>query len=303
MPNVSGTLAGSLILQRALALVFTTRPVLRSMALDFRDLDSGSSESKWNQTVISRTRGIPAVNDFGTGAVDTADLDVPVTINRFKEVRYSFTPVQYSATDRDLIDEHAEPMAVALGNHIIDAVAANWTAANFTRPATVKAAGWDYEHLTSVRQTLIEAGVPEGFQKFYVGNASVYRAFLNDTLIVAGLNNPANGLAIQNGRLPVVAGFGIQEYPSLPAAGNLVGFAGTPDSVVYASRVPKSPEEVLPGAKFPGLLSVITEPRTGFSVMVNQWIDAETLNANTRLVWMYGTAVGNANNGQRIVSA
>ena len=194
-------------------------------------------------------------------------------------------------------------MAIALGNHIIDAVAANWTAANFTRAATVKAAGWDYEHLTTVRQVLIEAGVPQGFDKFYAGNASVYRAFLNDTLIVAGLNNPNNGGAIMTGRLPKVADMGIMEYPALPAAGNLVAFAGTPDSVVYAGRVPKNPEEVLPGSKFPGVLGIITEPRTGFSVMVNQWINADTLVANTRLVWMYGTAVGNANNGQRIVSA
>lgn len=303
MANTLGTLAGSLILQRALDLVYTVRPLLRTLALDLRDLDSGSSEAKFNQQIITRTRGVPAVNDFGTGAVDTADVDVPVTLSRFKEVHYAFTPVQYSSTDRDLIDEHAEPMAVALANHVVDAIAANWTAANFTSAPTIKAAGWDYEHLTAVRQVLQERGVPMTQRRFYVGGASVYRSLLNDTLIVTALNNPNNANAIRDGRLPQVAGLGLDEYPALPAVGNLVAFSGTPDSVIYAQRVPRNPNELMPGTSFPGNIGVITNPTTGFSVMVTQWIDPSTLIANNRLIWMYGTAVGNANNGQRIVSA
>ena len=47
--------------------------------------------------------------------------DVSVTLNNFKQVRYDFTPQQYSGTNRDLIAEAAEPMAVAIANYMVDA--------------------------------------------------------------------------------------------------------------------------------------------------------------------------------------
>lgn len=300
MPNVTGTLVGAMVLQRALDLVFTVRPILRNVCLGFRDLDSGSIEAKFNQTVNTRTLAIPTVQNFGTGAGDTADVDVPVTLNQFKEVHYAWTPQEYSGTDRDLVDEHAMPMAVALANHMVDAIAANWTAANFP-VNTVKASGWDYTHLTVVRAALIGRGVPMGQRWFYACNATVYQSLLTDTLVVTALNNPNNEGAIMTGRLPKVASFGLEEYPAILATGNQVAFAGAPDSVVYASRVPKNPEEVLPGAKFPGILGTVTEPKSGLSVMVNQWIGTD-LKVNNRLVWMYGTAKGNGNNGQRITT-
>lgn len=301
MANALGTVAGALILQRALQLVFTKRPILRNIALNFRDLDTGAVEAKWNQPVYARILAIPAVQDFGAAAIDRADTDVPVTMTQFKQILQSFTPQQYSSTDRDLIDESAEPIAVAFANHMVDAVSANWTAANFPY-ATIKPGGWDYEHLNATRAALSGRGVPDGQRRFFSADLQVYQAFLQDTLIVAALNNPNNAGAIMSGKLPQVAGFGIDEYPDIPNVGNLVGFAGTPDSVVYAQRVPKNPNELMPGVQFPGNLAIITDPTTGLSVMVTQWIDPSTLLANTRIIWMYGTAVGNSNNGQRIVT-
>ena len=298
MANALGTLAGTLILQRALAMVFTKRPILRNITLNLRDLDTGSSEAKFNQVITTRVKGVPAVNNFGTGAVDTADIDVNTTLDQFKEVQYDFTVQQYSATDRDLIDEHAEPMAIAIANHLVDAVASLWTAANFPTN-TVKAAGWDYNHLNAVRKVLTQRGVADG-NRFYSANSDVYEAMLNDTLIVAGLNNPNNANAIRDGMLPQVANFGISEYPELPTTGNLVAFAGSPDSTLLVARVPKNPNELMPGVNFPGNIGVVTEPVTGLSVMVTQYITPSTLTATNRMIFMYGKSVGRANNGQRI---
>lgn len=297
MANALGTLASALIIQRALALTFTKRPMLRYISLDL-----GQDSVKWNQQVISRIKSVPAVADFGTGAADVTLTDVSVTINQFKEIHHAFTPQEYTATDRRLVDEIAEPMAVAFANHIVDAVAALWIAANFTNSSTV-ASGWSYTNtLLVLRKALIGRGIPDGY-RFVACNADVYGAFLADTTIVAALNNPSNGDAIRRGMLPQVAGFGLDEYPALPTTGNMVAFAGSSDSTVYAARVPKDPREVLPGASFPGNLSVVTDPTTGLSVMVNEWIDPATLKANCRLVWMYGVAKGNANNGQILKTA
>lgn len=315
--NALGELAGDLILRTALELVFTKRPMLRNISTGFRDLDSQAVTANFNQKVVTRVRTVATVNNFGSGAVDTAFTDISVTLSLFKEVHYAFTPQQYSATARDLVEETAEPLAVAIANNIVDTVAALWTPANYpggtalfqpgAGPAptpTIVGAGWSYTNtLIPIRNVMSKRGVPD-WGWFFACNSDVYGSLLTDALVVAALNNPDNQHAIMQGRLPKVANMGIEEYPSLPNNGvNVIGFAGSPDSVVYAARVPKDPREVLPNAPFPGNLGVITEPKTGFSVMVTQWIDPATLICNNRLVWMAGFAVGNPNNGQVLTSA
>ncbi len=120
---------------------------------------------------------------------------------------------------------------------------------------------------------------------------------------MAWLYNQENRAAIMKGELPEVAGFGIEEYPNLPANGaSLVGVVGTPDSTVYAQRVPRDPREVIPGLPIPGNVGVVTEPRTGLSVQVVEYVDLNTLNITTKLLWMYGTAVGNTNNLELVES-
>lgn len=312
--NTLGTLATATIVQEALALVFTKRPILNSISMGFTDRN-GSPIAQYGQSVITRTKGIPTVQNFGGTVSPRADVDVTVTLNHFKELCYVFTPVEYSGTNRDLVRECAEPMAVALANYFVDAIAALWTIGNFptrtgadavangsTVTKTILANGWDYDHLLTVRGTLNKSGVPEG-QRFYVGNSDVHGSMAADLRIVGYLNNQANAEAIRTGILPNVAGFSLAEYPALPTTGNMVAFAGTPDSTVYAARVPKDPQEVLPGVPVPGRIGYVTEPKTGLTVMVLEYITMSDLTVTTKLVWMDGVAVGNANNGQLIVTS
>lgn len=314
--NTLGTLATSTIIQEALALVFTKRPILNNISMGFTDRN-GSPVAAYNQAVITRTLGLPTVQNAGSAASATNDVDVSVTLNNFKELRYDFLATEYSGTNRDLVRERAEPIAVAMANYMVDAVAALWTPANYpartgadavangaTVTKTVKAAGWDYTHLVDVRGTLNKAGVPD-LRRFYVGNSDVYGSMLTDLRIVGYLNNQSNQDAIKNGQLPQVAGLSLAEYPNLTAiaGNNTVGVAGSIDSVVYAQRVPKDPREVIPGLAIPGNVGVVTEPRSGLSVMAVEYIDLSTLTITTKILWMYGVAVGNANNLQRIATA
>ena len=296
MPNVLGTLSSALILQRALELVFTKRPILNRISLDLQP-----EAVKWNQEVQSRIFSIPPVNDFGTGAQDRADTDVPVTIDKFKEVHHKFTIQELSSTDRNLVDESAEPLAVAIGNHMVDAIAALWVVANFANETTQATAGVNYATLVALRKALTGRGAPD--DRFVAANADVYEKWLNDATIIAWLNNQNNGGAIMTGVLPNVAGFnGIFEYPALPGTGNMTAFAGSKDTTVMATRVPKDPRELLPNAPFPGNMAVVSVAN-GFSVMATEWIDPSTLDANVRMIWMYGVAKGNGNNGQILKSA
>ena len=383
--NQLGTLSGTLVLQRALELVFTEFPELRMISMGFKDKDGRVEQMNLNQTAVSRILSIPAVKNFGDAASDQVATDVPITLDGFKQVLHELTPAQYNATDRNLIDEAAYPMAVAIAQYVIGKVSALWTSRNFTRSLTV-ANGWTYANtLKALRTQLAKAGVPKPY-RFGVLNADVYDKLLEDPLIIAALNNPANGEAIRTGQLPQVSGIMPAEYPDLatnngtarditataatdlvnlnahgflagdrvmfPAltggtgltagttiyhviadgltanafkvsataggaavditanatagtvvfAENLLGFAGSPDSTIYVARPPKNPEEVLPGAKFPGILGYITEPKTGFTIMVNQWIGTD-LKLNNRLVWLDGYAKGNGNTGVRLIRA
>lgn len=382
--NNLGTLSGTLVVQRALELVFIAFPELRQISMGFRDLDGRIEQMNLNQTATSRLLSIPSVTNFGSAATDVTTTDVNVTLSGFKQVYHTFTAAQVNSTDRQLVDEAAYPMAVAIAKYIIGQVSVLWTSRNFTRSVTV-ASGWGYANtLIALRKSLTGAGVPARL-RFAVLNNDVYSKLLEDSLIVAALNNPANGEAIRTGQLPQVAGLMPAEYPDLATnngtaravtatastdlvnltahgfiagdrvsfaslaggagltdgtiyyviasgltadafkvsataggsavdittnysggtvsfAENLIGFAGSPDSTIYVARPPKNPEELFPGAKFPGVLGYITEPMTGFTVMVNQWIGTD-LSLNNRLVWLDGYAKGNGNNGTRLISA
>ena len=313
--NVLGTLSTATIVQEALDLVFTVRPELNSISLGFTDRN-GSPVAAYGQPVTTRLLGIPAVQDFGANPTDAADSDVSITLNKFKQLAYEFTPQEYSGTNRELIRERAMPMAVALGNHMVDAIASLFTTANYpdrtgadavangvTKTVTQVGAGWDYSHLVSMRALLNKAGVP-GWNRFYLGNSDVYASLLNDMRVVGALNNPDNAGAIKSGRLPQVQGFGLQEYPNLTAVagGNLVAAAGAPDCAAYAQRIPRDPREVpgMEGVPLPGRIGVITNARTGLSVMALEYIALPSLKIRTMLIWMYGIARGNPNNLQLI---
>lgn len=307
MSNTLGTLSGSLVLQRVLELVFTMRPILNRITFSAVDPFSGSREAKLNQTVYARTIAIPTVGNFGDAAAAVTTTDVPVTISAHKQVFHTFTLAEYNATDRRLVDEAAMPMAVAMANQMVDAIAALWVKASFPGPTQeniFSVANSDYDALIAVRKSLIDRGVPAGLPKFGAVSTGVYATMLADPRLTEADKNPTGDMSIRTGVIRNVLDFDIFEYPALPTGENLQGFFGTPDSTVLAVRVPSNPEEVLgQGVKFPGNLGYITEPRTGLTVMAEQWIDADTLAANTRLHWMYGCAKGNANNGQRLVTA
>lgn len=296
MANALGTLASAVVIQRALELVFTKRPILKRISLDLSD-----ERVKFNQAVKSRIYTVPTVNNFGTGATDRADTDVSVTIDTFKEVHHAFTPQELSGTDRNLVDESAEPIAVAIANHMVDAISALWLIAAYTNATTLATASVAYSTLVTLREALSTRGAPD--KRFFCASAAVYSKLLNDSTVISALTNAGHGGAITSGMLPGVAGFDIFEYPALPSTGNMTGFAATPDATVLATRLPRDPRELLPNAPFPGAMGVVTEPTTGLSVLVNEWIEPSTLKANVRLVWMYGKAVGNVSNGQILKSA
>lgn len=306
MANAFGTLSTAVVVQEALDLVFAMFPALTAISMDLSD-----QAVDFNQQVISRKLTVPAVSAFGSAAADITTTDVPVTINTHSQIRHTIPVATYSGTKRNLIAEQAQPLAIAIGSAMTAAASANWTNVNYgggsaqeTAATTFPTASvLNYNAMTVLRAVLNGRGVPQ-MNRFAVVDSTRFSQLLQDPAIAYSYANPTDGKVIRQGVLTSVAGFDVYEYPGLlstgVSAGSKLGVAGTKDSVVYAARVQKDPRDILQGAPFPGAYGVITNETSGLSVLLSEWIDPITMDANIRLSWMYGTAVGNSANLQLI---
>lgn len=292
--NTLGTLVGNIISQRTLSLIASKRPMLQGILNDFSD-----EQARLNQAIYVRKIGFPTVQNFGAAASDTSDTDVSLTLSAHKQVLFSYTAAEYLATARNLVAEHSQALAVALGNHLVDAVAALITDA-FTAEATGAASTKDYTSLTGVVKALNSAGVPD-FRRFGWVNSDVAEALRNDDLMAMAFDRArSNAYAAWAN----VEGFeNIWEFPALPANGvNLIAFFGMADALALATRVVLNPEAIL-GVGYPGKIQTVMDPVTGFAVVSNQWIGQSDLAVNDRLILAYGVARGNVTCGYKWVTS
>jgi hypothetical protein len=295
MSNSLGTLNSSLILQEALSLVFTKRPLLSAISKDLSPLGA-----KQGQTVLTRTKAVPSVVNDTEELPSFNTTDVSVQLSQSKRVGATFTSAQLNSTSRNLVQELAEPIAIAMGNSIVDSVAALWTTGNFANETVSNSP--DYSTLVALRKALIDRGVHGN--RYLSVNAATYAALLEDPLITRPNRYMAMGQdIIQTSEIAGVAGFeNIFEYPATPTTAHMTGFACTPEAVVLASRPPQDPREAFGGnIPFNGNFEIISDPATGFSAAAVEFIDPMTLNVTVYMKWIYGVAVGNPLAGQRLV--
>jgi hypothetical protein len=296
MANSFGTTYVNLIVPEALTMLNTVRPELSLFSTDF-----SAEQVAYGSQVLTRKIGTATVDTFGAGAKDRTDTDVPITLNLHKEVHNAFTVAQYSAApNRNLVQESALPFSYAIGNSIVDAATA-LMASGFTANEIPLPNAWSYEDLVDIRKTMGAAGVPE-WGRYVICNSTVYASLLKDSRIVEAMKNPANANAIATGKLPVVAGLTIVEYPALSTTNNMVAFAGHKESIIIVGRVQSDPRSIS-GATYPGGYNIVTNEATGFSVTLNEWITPADNTLNVRMSWMYGIDEGNTSTGFPIVTA
>lgn len=296
--NTLGTLINTLVSQRTLELVVSKRPQLKGVVTDFSD-----EVKALNDVVKTRTIGLPTVQTFGGTVSATADTDVTVTLDLHKEVRYTFTAAEVVGTSRNLVAERSEAMAVALGNSMVDALAALCNESNFgTGNQTIKAtASTDFTTITAIAKAMNVAGVPDTYRFGWV-NSSVAEALRNDEIVMANFDR--GPLASAYGHWTNLVGFNdVWEYPALPNNSvNLTGFFGSRSALIIASRIPRDPSSIS-AAGYPGILTVVTDPVTGLSVLNNEFVAADTFDVNCRMICLYGVDLGQASCGHTLVSA
>jgi phage I-like protein len=298
--NSLGGLSGDLVVQRALTLLKLEFPFLTAISTDF-----SAERAAFNQTIKTRLRTPPAVTDYnpvtGYATSDATTTDVPVTIDNHKAVQISFNANELASTERDLFGEQAEGCQYALGKAMCDALFGRITAANYSNVTTKALASFGRPDLTAMAKALYDRGV-SGAGRFVLLNSAYFEALQGDPTIVslAAYQRPE---IITGYTLPPIAGLQPYQAVNLPSTGNLTGFAGTPDSLCLATRLPNDYSAALPGASGGGTVATVTNPDTGISVMLVQFVNHQLGAAFWRVAVMFGTAVGNPASGQRLRSA
>lgn len=297
--NSLGTLAGTLVVQRSLDLLKERYPLLQRISTDLSD-----QPVAYGQTVVTRTRAIPAAADYsptaGYATQDAQATDVPVTIDTHKAVQVRFSANELAGTSRRLLDEWTEPIHAGLADAIMASVYGLITAANYPNATTQALSGFGRGTVTAMAKALNSRKVSP-LNRTLLLNPDYFEKLAQDTTIVqlAAYQRPE---AITEYRLPRIAGFDPFEAISLPTGGNLAGAGFAPDAIVVATRPPNDYSQAIAGANY-GIVQTVTNPDTGLTVMVTQYIDHSLGAAFLRVALMWGVAVGQADSLQRLTSA
>lgn len=297
--NTLGTLAGELVTQQTLELLRVELPELRAFATDFSSLGAD-----YNQAIKSRIVGIPTSSDYNTttgyAANDAVMVDVPVTIDEHKSVSIEFNANELASTSRKLFDEMAPAMAQRVALDLVAKALGRITAANYTNAPTVEAEiDFDRATVMKIAGALSDRGVPRNARTLLLTGAYYDRLF-SDPAIVALAANQRQDL-ITGLRLLNIHDFDIIRTATLPNTDNLVGFGMSRSALVVAARVPNDYTQATNGAH--GVVQTITNPASGFSVAYVEYVDHQLGRAVKRMAYMYGSAKGQINAGQRLASA
>jgi hypothetical protein len=300
-----GTLNAAIVTLRVMSFLRKQVPALNVISTDF-----SSEGANFNQDVIARVVTAPAVAEYdaangGYNSTGTTVVDIPVKMDKHKHVTIEFNVNELSSTNRNLIDEQAKAAAYSLSKDLVDAVIGKMTKANFPTETVETIANTQRSTLGKLRKDLSTQGAsPYGRNAILCGDA--FEALTDDTKITSSDFNSKNEEANNaTGVLHGIKGFdSVVEYIDLPAANNLTGFAGTRDSLVVSTRLPKDPALVMPELAGGGKVEVITEGDAGgMAMLVRTWYDWKAGKVFFSLVWMYGAAVGVPGQGRRLVSA
>lgn len=296
MSNSLATVNGALIARRILDLLISEFPALRSFTTDFSD-----EQALFGQAIKVQTPSALTAGDYHTTngyvAQDVTQTELPLSIDKHKHVTYGFNDQERTSTAIDLIERFARNGAYALGSAMMDDIFALVLAANFTNATTVAAGSYNRAAVVALSKKLNGRKVPS-IGRFAIVADGYYETLANDTTIVANAGSPSD--TVRSGRLSNVHGINHTLYSQLPAnAENLAGIAGSADSLLIATRLPKMPE---PG-EIPGVIQIVSDQSTGLSLQVRSWYDMKLGKEFRTYTIMYGVAVGNAACLERLKTA
>ena len=295
------TLAGTMVVQRALELLPFNYPILARVTSDY-----SAERLALNQETTTRTITIPGVKTYSAslGWEDSTvtAADVHVTIDKHIGVPLTFNANQIGGTLRNLFDEMAPAACAAIAKDMVTSLYALLTVGNFTNAPTVEDSGnFGRASVIDLATALTKRGVPieEGNRTLLLA-PDYFGALSKDPTIVTLASHGAPDTG-ERSSLANVADFRVVNSPTLPNTGNLCGFAFSRSALVIATRLAGDYMKSMPQAAY-GNRYIITDPQLGISVQVVDYVNHTLATATRRLSLMYGVSAGNGAAGQMLTS-
>lgn len=310
--NSLGTLAATGVFHDALGLVLKRLPVIARMASNIVP-SAGYLQMPFNiaQTLkdYNATHTVSDRSTTGTYAKQaglTIPADKTFTLNKWPYISFLLTAVELNqmidsatkASARDSVITKIMTRAFnALGTQIVNDLIAVITAGNFSRTIVNAVGAMDYKKLGTMVDTFLQNDVlmeaPSALLEIVA-----FREFANS--LTAVYNDAIVGEVVQSG---VIAGGvsganDISRYNITQNANADRGFLLDPQAILFANRIPI--EEQLPND--PVFQTVITEPDTGFSVLLREAKDPLTGEVTRTITTLYGFGVGLEKHLLRITS-
>jgi hypothetical protein len=223
-----------------------------------------------------------------------------VTINKRKYQPLSFTSSELSRQPSFDPEQLGFLKGRKLAEDVLRDILSVVTLANYGAAIhTGAASAFDSEDMINIKTALDQAKWAKSSRVMILDN--VYEgALLKDASIknAAAVGTPS---AIQNGRLPQIAGFDVIGTNLIPGnSQNLVGMVALPEAILVAF----SPVQPAPGVlKHLNAYEVAVDPETNLTIEYRSWADPNTDTEKSVIEVNYGYALGHAAALKRIVSA
>lgn len=303
MPNTLGTLAATGVFHDALGLVLKRLPIIARLAsnispsLGYKDMPFNVAQTlkdyNASHTVSDRT----ATGTYATQTGLTLPANKTFTLNKWPYISFVFTAVELNqmidsatkASARDAVIQKLMTRAFnALGLNIVNDLIAIITAANFSRNYVSAVGTMDYKKLGAAVDTFLQNDVlmeaPSALLEI-----ACFRELANSLTAVANNSYSIDGV-MKTGVIsePLSGAQDITRFNITQSADAVRGFLLDPQGIVFANRVPI--EEQLPND--PTYSEVVTEPNTGFSVMLREAKDPLTGEVTRTVTTLYGFGIG-----------
>lgn len=327
--NNLGVLAGTLVIQRTLQLFKYNFPLISRVYTDFSD-----QPGLYKQTETTRIIVVPAVQTYDptlgtdgrpkgwTTASAAKTTDVSITLDEHIGVPIVLGQDILAATARRLFDEQSEAAMYALAKYFVGKLYKLITPGNFNAYAATTAADSDgivkvptayvtypvaaknfaRSALVDIASAFNQNEVPLDGNRSVLLNSTYYGALSKDPSLVTFYAGQRNPEIVTDQQLPRLATFAPIEAPNLPTTNNLVGFALHRAGLIAKTRLPQDFTQAL-GVMVPGSVTTVTDPDTGISVLLVQYVNLTQGYAEWRIEALLGAAVGDARGGLCLTSS
>jgi hypothetical protein len=221
-----------------------------------------------------------------------------ITLSGHKYVSWFTTDKEVAKSPVLSLQRFAKQKGYQLAKAVFQDICSAITAANFSTAALVStAANTDSDDIVDVKAACDNADMPEQ-PRSLVLKSDYVNALLKDNAVQDAAAF-GNAQAIQEGRLPRIAGFDLHQTNLIPSnSENLVGFAAYPSALAVAVRY-LQPQ----GATIDGIYQPVTHPETGLTLGYREWYDNASASRIAVLECFYGYVLAEASALKRITSA